>query len=78
LPYSELVAPSLTTVNLSAHELGATAAGLLQDYIASGRPPDSRVLTTSLVVRESTGSAPQPAPRRAPRHAPASREADVP
>jgi len=55
LPYSEFTAPSLTTVNLSARELGETAAALLQDYVTTGRPPKSRVLRTSLVVRESTG-----------------------
>jgi len=57
LPYSEFTAPALTTVNLSARELGETAAELLQDYVATGRPPKSRVLRTSLVVRESTGQA---------------------
>ena len=51
LPYSEFAAPSLTTVNLSARELGETAAELLQSYVTTGRPPKSRVLATSLVVR---------------------------
>ncbi|HEX6933370.1 MAG TPA: LacI family DNA-binding transcriptional regulator [Streptosporangiaceae bacterium] len=55
LPYSELTDPPLTTVNLSAKELGETAAQLLQDYVTTGLPPASRVLATSLVVRESTG-----------------------
>jgi hypothetical protein len=57
LPYSEFTDPSLTTVNLSAHELGETAAELLQDYLTTGQPPRSRVLATSLVVRDSTGRA---------------------
>lgn len=61
LPYSELTAPSLSTVNLFATELGTNAAELLHDYLTSGQPPRSTVLATSLVVRESTG----PAPRRA-------------
>jgi LacI family transcriptional regulator len=55
LPYSELTDPPLTTVNLSAKELGETAAELLQDYISTDLPPASRVLATSLVVRGSTG-----------------------
>ncbi|HUJ06756.1 MAG TPA: LacI family DNA-binding transcriptional regulator [Streptosporangiaceae bacterium] len=57
LPYSELTDPQLTTVNLSATELGGTAAELLREFIATGRPPLSRVLSTSLVVRGSTGPA---------------------
>jgi len=57
LPYSELTAPSLSTVNLFATELGMKAAELLQDYVTTGHPPDSTTLATSLVVRESTGPA---------------------
>jgi LacI family transcriptional regulator len=57
LPYSDLTAPSLSTVNLSATELGRQAAELLRDYITTGQPPASRLLATSLVVRESTGRA---------------------
>ncbi len=48
LPYSELTDPPLTTVNLSARELGETAAELLQDYLTTGLRPASRVLATSL------------------------------
>ncbi|MEN3279316.1 MAG: hypothetical protein V7607_456 [Solirubrobacteraceae bacterium] len=59
LPYSELTEPALTTVNLFATELGAQAAALLQRFIATGRPPRSKVLQTSLVVRDSTGPAPR-------------------
>ncbi len=61
LPYSELTAPSLSTVNLFATELGTNAAELLHDYLTSGQPPRSTVLATSLVVRESTGPGPRPA-----------------
>ena len=66
LPYSELTAPPLSTVNLFATRLGAEAAGLLGPYIRTGRPPRSTVLPSALVVRESTG----PARRRGPRAGP--------
>jgi LacI family transcriptional regulator len=59
LPYSELTRPALTTVNLFATELGAQAATLLQRFIATGKPPRSKVLETSLVIRDSTGPAPR-------------------
>lgn len=61
LPPSELIRPALTTVDLSARELGETSADMLQDYITTGRAPASRILTTSLVVRESAGQALRPA-----------------
>jgi DNA-binding LacI/PurR family transcriptional regulator len=57
LPYSQLTAPALSTVNLFATELGIKAAGLLQEYVTTGQPPESTMLATSLVVRESTGPA---------------------
>ena len=57
LPSSELIAPALTTVDLSARELGESAADLLQNYVTSGRRPASTVLATSLIVRDSTGQA---------------------
>jgi LacI family transcriptional regulator len=66
LPYSELTAPALSTVNLFATRLGAEAAALLGPYIRTGRPPRSTVLPSALVVRESTG----PARRRGPRAGP--------
>ena len=62
LPYSELTAPPLSTVNLFAARLGAEAAGLLGPYIRTGRPPPSTVLPSALVVRESTAPV-----RRGPR-----------
>ena len=57
LPYSELTAPALTTVNLFATRLGTEAAGLLGAYIRTGQVPPSVVLPSALVVRESTGPA---------------------
>ena len=63
LPYSELTAPALTTVNLFATRLGTEAAALLGTFIRTGRVPGSTVLPSALVVRESTG----PAGRRRPR-----------
>jgi DNA-binding LacI/PurR family transcriptional regulator len=59
LPYSELAAPPLTSVNLFATKLGAEAARLLQGYMRTGKPPRSRQLETSLVIRESTAAAPR-------------------
>ena len=56
LPYSELAAPPLTSVNLFATKLGAEAARLLQRYMRTGKPPRSRQLETSLVIRESTAA----------------------
>jgi LacI family transcriptional regulator len=55
LPYSELTAPALTTVNLFATRLGTEAAALLGRYIRTGRAPRGTVLPAALVVRESTG-----------------------
>jgi len=63
LPYSELAAPPLTSVNLFATKLGAEAARLLQRYMRTGKPPRSRQLETSLVIRESTAAAPRSARR---------------
>lgn len=54
LPYSAMTDPPLTTVDLSARELGVGAARSLQHYIRTGRAPATRRLTASLVVREST------------------------
>jgi LacI family transcriptional regulator len=57
LPYSELTAPALSTVNLFATRLGTEAAGLLSAYIRTGQVPRSVVLPSALVVRASTGPA---------------------
>jgi DNA-binding LacI/PurR family transcriptional regulator len=50
-------------VNLFATKLGAEAARLLQRYMRTGKPPRSRQLETSLVIRESTAAAPRSARR---------------
>ncbi|HEY0484741.1 MAG TPA: LacI family DNA-binding transcriptional regulator [Mycobacteriales bacterium] len=57
LVYSSLVSPPLTSVNLSARTLGVEAATTLQRYLRTRRPPSSRTLAASLVVRGSTGPA---------------------
>ena len=61
LPYSDLSAPPLTSVNLFATKLGAEAARMLQRYVRTGKAPRSRTLETSLVIRGSTGPAPRAA-----------------
>ena len=60
LPYSALLDPPLTTVNLSARALGAEAARALQRYIGTGRRPRTRTLPAFLVVRGSTAAAAAP------------------
>lgn len=60
LPYSSLVSPALTTVDLSARELGTRAASALNALIVGGSRPataSSAMLSTRLIVRESTGPA---------------------
>jgi DNA-binding LacI/PurR family transcriptional regulator len=55
--------PRLTTVAQPVFELGRRAAELLLDRVAAGAPqqhPETVILGTSLVVRDSTGPAPQP------------------
>jgi LacI family transcriptional regulator len=58
IPYSELTAPSLTTVNLFATELGRQAGRMLREYILTGRGPESKALPSALAIRKSTGPAP--------------------
>lgn len=57
IPYSEFSAPALSSVNLFATRLGEEGAALLREYIRTGRAPESVVLPSVLVVRESTGPA---------------------
>jgi LacI family transcriptional regulator len=55
VPWASLVQPSLTTVRLPAYDLGAAAAGLLQERLAgSDKPLQTVVLRTVLRPREST------------------------
>jgi DNA-binding LacI/PurR family transcriptional regulator len=64
LPFSSLIDPPLTSVDLSARLLGQTAGQVLLDLIATGsRPPEGRSVPGALVVRGSTGVAAQAPPR---------------
>jgi DNA-binding LacI/PurR family transcriptional regulator len=56
IPISRLVVPALTTVRVPAREIGATAARMLVELVESGRRPESVLLETELVVRESSGA----------------------
>jgi DNA-binding LacI/PurR family transcriptional regulator len=57
LPYSAMVTPSLTSVDLSARELGARAGRLLNGLLLGAEEPTSETLRTSVVARESTARA---------------------
>lgn len=58
LPFSEITSPPLSTVRLSAFDLGYTSAGILRELIAdAGGRPRVRALGTSLVERASLGRA---------------------
>ncbi len=55
-PVSSLITPSLTTVIQPSYEMGRTAAQLLITHITSKEDfePETKVLKTKLVIREST------------------------
>ncbi|CAN5209608.1 LacI family DNA-binding transcriptional regulator [soil metagenome] len=57
LPYSAMVTPSLTSVDLSARELGARAGRLLNGMLLGAEEPTSATLRTSVVARDSTAQA---------------------
>lgn len=57
LPYSAMVTPSLTSVDLSARELGARAGRALNGMLLGAEAPTSGTLRTHVVVRESTARA---------------------
>lgn len=58
LPFSAITSPPLTSINLSAFDLGFEAATLLRDVIDRGNRAHRRIqLPTELVVRGSTGPA---------------------
>ena len=63
LPYSSLIDPPLTSVDLSARLLGRTAGEALLDLVSTGRPSASRRVPATLVVRGSTAA---PATPQAP------------
>ena len=53
------VTPALTTVRMPCAEAGAAAARLLVRRIENDAPPSSVALPTELIVRASTGPAPE-------------------
>lgn len=57
LPYSAMVTPSLTSVDLSARELGARTGLTLNGMLLGSEPPTSETLRTRVVVRNSTDRA---------------------
>lgn len=57
LPYSAMVSPSLTSVDLSARELGASAARALNGLLLGTVPVGRATLRARLVARESTARA---------------------
>ena len=56
IPCAEFTVPTLTTVHVPAHNLGATAARMLLDIIRTGEGSEPVLLETSLIVRESCGA----------------------
>jgi LacI family transcriptional regulator len=56
LPISEFVQPALTTVRVSALEIGAEAARMLIKIVETGRRPSSVLMGTELRIRESCGA----------------------
>lgn len=58
LPTFALVYPTLALIDQHVEELGARAFSLLEQFIATGKPPDSVVIPTSLVPGGSAALAP--------------------
>ena len=59
LPHTEHIAPPLTSIRLPREELGRIAAEIMLQVLQSpDRPPISRKLPPTLVVRQSTGPPP--------------------
>jgi LacI family transcriptional regulator len=56
LPYSGMVSPGLTSVDLSARELGIRAIGALRCLLETQTVPMSTMVPSRLVVRASTGA----------------------
>jgi len=57
LPYSGMVSPPVTSVDLSARELGERAGFVLNGMLQGAEPPTNVMLPTRVIVRESTGPA---------------------
>ena len=55
LPISRLVVPALTTVHVPAREIGVNAATMIMSFVETGRAPESMLLSTELVIRDSAG-----------------------
>lgn len=60
IPLARYVHPALTTIRVNIAELGARAARLLIAKVAGEATNESSVLTTELIVRESSGEASRP------------------
>ena len=59
LPHDDRIVPPLTSIRQPREEVGRVAAELLVEMLTSpGRPPAARKLPPTLVVRRSTGAAP--------------------
>jgi LacI family transcriptional regulator len=54
LEIATMVTPTLTTIRVPTHDLGAAAARAVLDMVAGGQGPRSRELAVELVVRETT------------------------
>jgi len=60
MPLVDLIDPPLTTVRVAAEQMSRQAAQLLMELMGEpGQPPSMRVLTPTLVVRNSTAAAPK-------------------
>jgi LacI family transcriptional regulator len=57
-PTAQVVWPQLTTIRQPVEEMAFEAAGMLIQSFGSGEPPQARLLDFGLVVRGSTGPAP--------------------
>ena len=56
LAYSAIMSPSLTSVDLSAREVGVRAISALRSLLENKKVPASTMVPSRLVVRESTGA----------------------
>lgn len=57
VPYSAMVSPALTSVDLSARELGVRAGLRLNAMLRGAEPPANEILNTRVVARASTARA---------------------
>ncbi len=57
IPFASLCHPPLSTVHIPREQLGATACRLLHSMLSAAQPGVEELLSTSLVVRESTSLA---------------------